>query len=126
MRRIFPRRICDSRGERCGFTLIEILVSLLILSILAAAAARGLMISMASDEVSMQIFQGNLLLNKIEASALRGDSPEAMKKQAGNGWRFSETLTKASETNAIVWRIISLQSTVRPSLQVQTSLRASH
>ena len=126
MRRIFPRRICDSRGVRCGFTLIEILVSLLILSILAAAAARGLMISMASDEVSMQIFQGNLLLNKIEASALRGDSPEAMKKQAGNGWRFSETLTKASETNAIVWRIISLQSTVRPSLQVQTSLRASH
>lgn len=106
-----------------GFSLVEVLVAVAILAILVAASARGLMTSMASDETSSQVFAGNLILNRIEAAVVRGDGVEEMQKLCGTEWAVSETFTKPSETNTISWRIISLGSAVRPSLQMKISLR---
>ncbi len=106
-----------------GFSLVEIVVALAIIAILVAAVSRGLMTSMQSDDVSAQVFAGNLVMNRIEAAVVRNESPEAMKKLCGTDWTISETLTKPSETNTIPWRIISLQSETRSSLSMKLALR---
>ena len=111
-----------SKSSR-GFSLVEILVAVAILAILVGAVARGLMTSMQSDNVSAQVFAGNLVLNRIEAAVARDVDSDGLKKLTGPDWTLSETLTKPDETNEISWRIISLQSDVRNSLQVQLPLR---
>lgn len=127
MRRISPHRTCNRnsprKNSRGGFTLVEVLVALVILAILVATAARGLLTSLASDEISAQIFAGTLAMNRLEAAAARGDDADKMQALAGSGWLFTETTSKATETNAIAWRVISLRSEIRPSLQLRTALR---
>lgn len=110
-------------GRTSGFSLVEVLVAVLLLAILVAAASRGLMTSLASDEVSAQVFEGNLALNRLEAAEARGCGPEELKLLAGPGWQFGDARVAPAETNAHAWRILSLQSEIRPSLRIRAALR---
>jgi prepilin-type N-terminal cleavage/methylation domain-containing protein len=122
MRPISQPPTCDGNA---GFSLVEVLVAVVILAILVAAASRGLMTSLASDEASEQIFIGTLAMNRIEAAMARAEESDKLKTFAGPGWSFDETQTSQSETNAIAWRIIGLRSEIRPTLRLQSAARIS-
>lgn len=107
-----------------GFSLIEVVVALAVISILVAVTSRGLMTSLSSDEVSAQIFAGTLALNRVEAAAVRDAPREELERLAGPDWIFADARPKtADRTNAPAWRLLSLRSTLRPSLVVQAAMR---
>jgi prepilin-type N-terminal cleavage/methylation domain-containing protein len=121
-----PRRRRRHRpiaNSSSGFSLVEVLVAVLILAILVAAASRGLVTSMASDSTSKMLFEGNLVMNRIDAARLRGESFEKMKELVGPGWTVTETIKAATTTNKITWRVYTLQNEQRPSLKIQHAVR---
>lgn len=124
MRSVIANR--KSQIANAGFSLVEVLVAVLILAILVAAASRGLVTSLATDSVSRQLFEGNLVMNRIETARLRGAiSTEQLKPLTGPGWALSESLQEATKTNSISWRTLTLQSELRPSLRLQHVTRAT-
>ena len=118
MQRISPWRISKRRD---AFSLVELLVAMAILAILVAASSRGLVTSMIADETSVLVFDGTLALNRCEAGIARGDDAKTL---GGAGWERFDVYLKPEDSNAVPWRVISLQSQLRPSLRIQMAIRA--
>lgn len=121
MRPISRQRISEARS---AFTLIELLVAMAILAVLVAAVSRGLITSMNADETSALVFDGSLVMNRCEAGIVRNEDAATMNILAGPEWQFIDEHRKADESNAVPWRVVSLRSAVRPSLQIQSAMRA--
>lgn len=121
MRQTSPARPFE---RSAGFTLVELLVAILILSILVAAAARGLMTSLHTDESSALLFEGGLLLQRIEAAAARGSTTNETAALVTQGWQFREELVRASTSNDSPWRVWTVAPERRPSMHLQRAIRA--
>ena len=121
MQRTCPRPRSDRPS---GFSLVELLVAMLVLSILVAAAARGLITSLHADETSTLTFEGGLLLQRIEAAAVRGASTNETAAMMNRAWRLHEDVVRPTGSNDSPWRVWTLELELRPSLRLQRAIRA--
>lgn len=100
------------------------MVALILLSILVAAAARGLMTSMRSDETSVLLFEGGLILNRIEAASIRHTPSNETAALTAPGWHLQQEMTPSETSNERPWRVSVLTAVQRPSLRITSAMRA--
>jgi len=122
MYKLIPHRA--SAGQAAGFTIVELLVSLLLMGILAVAIAQGTTVSLTlSKQTRVSQLMHNLAVGRLEeisgtkASFLTaGTGVEAEVSAPGTGFTFTRTtaITLESENTRAVTVTVASNGAVKP------------
>jgi prepilin-type N-terminal cleavage/methylation domain-containing protein len=95
--------------SRRGFTLLEAVIALAVVTAIAGVAAHALITSLRAERQALRLTEAGLGADRA-LTAARLDLPPGPPDADGSGWRVEESVERTgAATNRVAWRILSVR-----------------